>query len=339
MSTSPKLPLSKEDQYIKDAYKEGLARYEPAFGLRNLILDYRFQCRIINLDTYHVKRLATLRDSGITLDPVVIFEHPTNHIYKLVSGFHRHKEVMNRQTEDTLRAHVILGDDWEAEYFAALCNQRTLLARTPQDKEQAATLLFGNPKTRDWNDAQIAEHVGILVTTVRRYRTIWAEKNPDTSAGTVPLTLAPRRDRRGRKPDPPAGYTPTPLDQRQSLTKKALTAYFAGRGVPVRPSTERGRLPAIVELDTFDHKEAVVVAVREKDSPPLHAAVSRVLTYRIWQNNPALRAIILCYKEDYPTEQPLFAYWKRLGVEVMTPEQLVIDLTSRGRPAEPPTDA
>jgi transcriptional regulator with XRE-family HTH domain len=339
------MELVPDRRYIQEALKARppRARIED-LSLKVVKADTRFQARANHLDMGHVRRLGAIRDMGVTLEPIVVFEDPETLELKITDGFHRHKEALIRG-DASIRAYVVAGTDHEARLFAAMCNQETLLERRPEDLEKAIAILMDDEECREWPLEQIAGHVGCAVSTAKKYRAIYFDnhelpipegrvrtptppagpKHPAPSSGTV----------KARPKDADANQTP-PVEEaggRQSLDYRALESFFYNRGLVIRPPSAKGLHPAIAAAEVLVHKQCICATIQVKDGPrAFYTAVARVLMFREWQGADA-RAVVLCYPEDYERDKVLITAGRGLGVEFLTPMQLVESLkgSPRGR--------
>jgi len=119
----------------------------------------------VGIDQAVVQEYADAMQGGVEFPPVDVVHDGS--AYWLVDGFHRffaHKKL-NRPK---IKATVTTGLQSEAQWRSLAANKSHGLRRTNEDKAKAVTRALklrpaaGNPA--------IAEHVGVSVETVRRYR-------------------------------------------------------------------------------------------------------------------------------------------------------------------------
>lgn len=192
MSTAKKLPVvDPSRQYVEDALKDGRAAKQ-VMSLKAIRPDTKFQARVVQLDMDHVKKLGDALQHTSDLYPITVFEvedgRGVRHI--LADGFHRH-EAYRRAHRDAIPAVVIKGTEHDALSFAAMCNRELCLPRNQEDLQKALLMLLSDKVWFNRADAWIADHVGVVTSTVSKYRAKFCEES-----GIDPPKLVTGRDGR-----------------------------------------------------------------------------------------------------------------------------------------------
>ncbi len=114
-----------------------------------------------------VQEYAEALEAGVEFPAVTVVHDGA--MYWLVDGFHRffaHRRLNRPQ----IRAEVIAGELADARWLSVAANKAHGLRRTNEDKAKAVVKAL---KLRpELSNPAIAEHVGVSVETVRRYREV-----------------------------------------------------------------------------------------------------------------------------------------------------------------------
>jgi hypothetical protein len=118
------------------------------------------------LNTEVMEEYAGLMRAGVEFPPVVVYHDGQD--YWLVDGFHRVGAALKAFPSRQIEAEVHQGTLQDAQWASYGVNKKHGLRRTNGDKERAVRAAL-RAKT-DLSDSAIAEHVGVHINTVVKYR-------------------------------------------------------------------------------------------------------------------------------------------------------------------------
>lgn len=313
--------------------------------------------------------LQNLRKLDRDLDPGVLFRDPKTNWIGLVDGWHRlHAYMTIRPKLDYFPAYVVEGTKEEAIEYAAMANQHARLKRTTADVEKQLHMLFAIPRWWNKSNQSIGDHVGINPTTVHRHRVNYSRTTSTpipnvfvSASGQLQSTRVSRgqilsgtnkppisRDCNGKYSAKILGKTHSlgrrdmesaseQLDEklasiraeiasrRHSLRLSNLGTFLAARELSFRVTKAGGAHHGVSGLS--GHGRTITTAYLQKDDDSAVRSFGPVLAIREF-DNPANRAVVVCYPEDGPEE--ILDIGRRLGIEFLTPEQLVASIKGDG---------
>jgi hypothetical protein len=351
MATVQKVKLSSELRYLNDRLRDGRAVLQAGFSMKRLgNPDPAFQPRVVHLDMDHVKTLDDIYQARGALDPVVLVHVPDKDLYILVDGFHRH-EVYKRAGNESIPAYVISGTIEDATEYTAMANQHAILNRTPDDVKKQVFLLLSLPKWETETDSVIGHHVGVVQKTVNRYRIMfYAEKGvpiPERSRkrrgpgaampgiykcadGVYRACFRGRTFHLGKSPGEAQRRLKEKLgqiEQRRSLLNENdfFGSWLPRRGVAL--SASRFPINQYPGIGQSAHGFGRIVIVARLNEPSaIYPAIGRLYALReIHQRlGDRLVMVCVCYPDDGP--DALVEVARRLGVELLTPEELIVSI-------------
>lgn len=362
MGAAKKFELAPDEVYIQEALKDGRATIQEVSMKALGRPDVAFQARVKHIDMDHVHRLSLIHDQEGKLSPIVVFRAVLGAIVRwiMADGFHRH-EVYRRKGERAIRAYVVDvpmdSIEHEARLFAAMCNQVTLLARTPQDVRRAVELLFADPECWQWANKRIATHVGLSPTSVARFRQEFSLKNqikmPDIvvdkdgkerpfktsqSTGIPHVTRVTSRggsrfranhDNRvfdGKTPEALSSMIDKHKQDQKTMILSLDRDTFRNRLLTVGILTEKlclnlGRYGRIAGFGTIS---AVFVVVPDPDCDAIRRAVGDLYIFSRYSRFTGLRKVIVAYMDSFPGVMADIV--RNSGIEILTPDELVESL-------------
>lgn len=361
MSAAKKFQLLPEEQFIEDALKAGRCRLVGELSMKALgTPDVRLQGRVKHLDVNHCHWLDKQRQLSGSLSPVVVFEDEDDTL-RLADGFHRH-DVYRRAGLASIPAYVIKGGFDEAAQFAAMCNRRSNLGKTPDDFRKSVEILLDVEECREWSICRIARHIGISGPTVSRTRAAYFAARKLPFPGTV------ERSDGVRTPSQPARFTvrknksmPGEGQDRYRCTGADGNSVYLGsdyesalsQAEQIRLDDEKARR---LRWDLSDHETGRNTrfsrqGVSLKGCGFQHQILPGLWAYTghgrvvVWTDlatpeslplhagivlgaseviNPALRAVVVCYHED--AAPAVLDIYRRIGIEFRTPEELIAEV-------------
>jgi hypothetical protein len=357
MATVQKVKLSSEMRYLNERLKDGRAVLQAGFSMKRLGKpDPAFQPRVVHIDMQHVKDLDDIYQARGCLDAVVIFHVADGDRYILVDGFHRH-EVYKNAREDAIPAYVIEGTVEEAVEYTAMANQHAILKRTNEDIKKQIDMLLAIPRWFDLSESVIGKHVGVSHSIVRKYRAAFcAECNVPFPTHYVASdgrkVIRPRnrvspaiyKNRRGQYSATFNGrqiYLGTVQSEahRNLETKIQMTIarraklepteffdkWLPSFGIALTSSRLHGSIYAGIGITAHGYGRVVITA-RLDEPGAIYAAIGRLYALREILEKPGDRLVMVCvcYPDDGP--EALVEVARRLGVELLTPEELVASI-------------
>lgn len=178
------------------------------------------------IDQDVVAEYAGLLESGTEFPPVQVVSDGA--VHWLVDGFHRyfaHRKLSRKQ----IKAEVTTGLQEEAQWLSLSANKAHGLRRTNNDKAKA--VIKALKMKPDHSDGAIAEHVGVHLNTVLKYRKAIAERATYTKCVS-------RVGRDGRT-------VSTEKIGRASKTRLGKPAISANAFAPIRESTKPAPMTAL----------------------------------------------------------------------------------------------
>lgn len=354
-----KLQITADELFIQAALKDGRASIQDVSLKAIGKPDTRFQARVLHLNMDHVHRLSALHDQFGQLAPVVIFRQGNRLI--LADGFHRH-EVHRVKRLPSILAYVIdvpKGEsiDRAALEFATMCNREMCLGRTKEDIKKAIWMLLEDEAWFNKSASVIGAHVGVVGTTVRKYRLEFCQatgqKEPETVFGDTgkPWKLRHTANTRNGISERPyhdgkafyatvhgkrvyLGTNPKTAEDRFSairqqvpVTVKSLAApldvkrieqLLVSRGIFCnRPNNRGNGLGEAIYSDRF-----LAMPLSDTSSDSLVATVGRLILNKI-KTEVKGRMVLLCLEQPAHEASDLA---RQLGIEFMTPEEFVASL-------------
>lgn len=363
MGAAKKIQLAPDEIYIQEALKDGRATIQEV-SLKALGRpDVAFQARVKHIDMDHVHRLSLIHDQEGRLSPIVVFHavEGAKQRWIVADGFHRH-EVYRRKGERAIRAYVVDvpmdSIEHEARLFAAMCNQVTLLTRTPQDVRRAVDILLSDPEAWQWSNKRIASHCGCGLGLVDRARAAHAEstgipfpKKVIRSDGVAtrfkrpgePITICSKKRedlKSGKQFFANVGGKQILLgcdeqqatsildskimeqeESRRRLTLDAVQTSLLRRGF---------NFEGMAKVDTLHDVRGrlgcgvIFTTARFDKDDSVPWAVGCLLMLRVLLGQPAVRLVCVCYKQDARPHSIEVA--SNLGIEFLTPDELVESL-------------
>jgi len=134
--------------------------------VKKLRLDGDTQPRV-EIDEDVVAEYAAAYKASAKMPPVVVFFDGTDHW--LADGFHRRFAAIKAKSSK-IRCEVRKGTREDARWYSYSANQTHGLRRSNADKAKAVKAALKHPKGVKKSDTGIAEHVGVDVKTVGKYR-------------------------------------------------------------------------------------------------------------------------------------------------------------------------
>ncbi len=119
------------------------------------------------LDKRVIEDYREAMEGGAVFPPIDAFYDGTN--YWLADGFHR-VGAATAAGRDEFAATVHQGSQEDAQWHSFSANQTNGLRRTNADKLRAVNAALEHPNGASQSNCQIADHVGVTETTVRRHR-------------------------------------------------------------------------------------------------------------------------------------------------------------------------
>ena len=119
------------------------------------------------LDPHVVADYAKLMEEGVQFPPVRVWFD--GEIYWLSDGFHRVAAAEQLQASK-ISAQIFEGSFTDAQWDSYGSNVTHGLRRTREDVELIVGRALGHPNGIQWSTNQIAKHVGVPETTIRRWR-------------------------------------------------------------------------------------------------------------------------------------------------------------------------
>lgn len=137
-----------------------------ALPIKSIRLDGGTQSRDeLNEDV--IRDYADMLADGIEFPPLLVV-HDGSH-YWLVDGFHRRFAAVKAKL-DKFKCIVVTGTREDARWMSYGANIDHGLQRTNEDKAKSVVAALKHPKGLKLSDHKIAEHVGVSVPTVGKYR-------------------------------------------------------------------------------------------------------------------------------------------------------------------------
>lgn len=203
--------------------------------LKSIRLDGDTQSRDeLNEDV--IKEYAGLMADGVEFPPLLVV-HDGAH-YWLVDGFHRRFAAVKAKL-DKFKCVVVTGTREDARWLSYGANIDHGLPRTNEDKQKAVVAALKHPKGLKLSDHKIAAHVGVVPTTVAKYRrhvgpTIQNGQS-DERTGRDGRTINTANI--GRKPDPKPDPKPEPPPAPEPDDEPEPEHEAAAVVLPDKPST------------------------------------------------------------------------------------------------------
>lgn len=372
MATVQKVNLSSELQYLNERLRDGRAVLQDQFSMRRIgNPDPGFQPRAINLDEDHVDSLGEIYLAKRVLDPVVLFYVPNEDIYILIDGFHRHA-VYKRARQETIPAYVVEGTVEDAIEYSAMANQHAILKRSPEDIKKQVYLLLDIKKWFDAGDRVIGRHVGVGSERVKRHRAAFCKDRGVSFPEMVTTSEGVTRRRRPSITNPAlvkisgdrGGYSSKIGGRNVYLGKDLATAKSNYATIMIKRERRRAVLeprkffkewlvsrglsfdPCLVAQPTYpgigtaaQGYGRVAIVARLDEPSAIYAAIGRLYALReiLGRLGDRLVMVCVCYPDDGP--KALVEVARRLGVELLTPDEVVVSIKGDdGQPIEPDAD-
>lgn len=332
-----------------------------------ITVDHKFQSRVAtSMD--HVQEITRAVQDGWSGEsrPVDVFEVVPGK-YILVDGFHR-IAAFRKAGKTAVPATVHQGSMSDAVAFAAHANvEHTALKVTMEDRKKAARMLLDDPELFKMSSNALGKMCDLSAPTFTKIRFAYCQETGiEPPVATVTSSGILKRKRtliRGsghrQISQTKRGHFVTSFGGRNTylgmdlavaearlaeLEKKrafkqvqlSRTQYvlerFIRRNVPVR-TTPKGSFARFAPTGNF---QAIVlpgalVRIEAKICPrALATAVGDILLWR-QSVDPSLRAIVLCYPDGDDVQEAIRLAGE-LGVEFMTPEQVVEEFAGKEWP-------
>jgi ParB-like chromosome segregation protein Spo0J len=148
-------------------------------ALSAILVDQDLQSRE-STDVEHVKHLSDLKEMGVDLPAIVLFQDPAlskcRKIYLMADGFHRLAAYLKLGLR-SIKAIIIQGTRRDAILYSIGANSKQGKQLTANDRNKAVLMLITDSEWRQWNDKTIARMTGASVSPVRRIRVDFCLKN------------------------------------------------------------------------------------------------------------------------------------------------------------------
>lgn len=347
-------------QYLREKLEKGEAHYEDV-SLKALVADEEhFQARV-KADMGWCRELGEPLERGGDLTPVTAFDVKEKGLLYLADGFHRRLAYLNARRR-SIPALVVEGTYQDAVRFAAMANTSERgLKRTREDIRKAVEMLFADEDCWLWGDPMIAAHCNTTSKSVRAWRLEHCSKTgktiPERTLSSDGRMMLSNVEKNKPYPQPigASGFR-VPIDgERKCFSSKeeaesafreaanesqaklrvlnhpgGLIQFFQYRGLLFTSKDRSGA--AMIGLFGLNGPSCVATSFSwtksNSGTDTIPAAVGRVLMLREMAGDPTLRCIVLLYPESHLPK--LMGLGQKLGVEFMTPEELVDDLTAKG---------
>jgi hypothetical protein len=359
MGAAKKLELTPDEIFIQDALRDGRAIRTDVSMKALGKPDATLQARVEHLNDIHLGRLKRSMENQDSLAPVVVFKDKDDRLY-LADGFHRH-HIYSKAGKAFIPAYQIDGDYRDALEFATMCNRENCLGRTKEDEKKAVKMLLANEVWSLKADGIIAKHVGLSRDTVSRVRLEYCKANdlpvPDSFVDSngkhrsrsnrygrhAPPRIAKNSNNgfyyhnwRGKSTylgrDPESEFARSKIEEteRKVLEISDWKESF-GRQVCLGSSALRVHILSMGLIGTplssgsdgigtcFDIQGHAVVFARMVKPDESREPIGRALIAQK-KIGAGARAIIVCYD---PPACEVIDIAKQLGIEFMTPEELV----------------
>jgi hypothetical protein len=258
--------------------------------------------------------------------------------------------------------------EYEARLFSAMCNQNLSLGRTKEDVRKAVELLFADPDCWQWSDMRIAKHCGSNRGSVTNWRIVYKEQTgtelPETvmnaSGDHCRYTSEARSSVRGRIPqllvteensgsgrsrrkryrtcvqnkvinlgydeDKAKEILKTIKDDMESRSVDIHTIYSLF--VSNRLNFARINKLGIKFVRGFVGHGVAVTSCGFTAEESVPWAVGCLMMLREMADVPVARLIVVCYPEDVTGMKSSIEVASKLGVEFLTPDELIASLKS-----------
>lgn len=145
---------------------QNIAGSKRTISLNKIRLDGDTQSRL-SLDENVIHEYSALMEAGQEFPPLLVVFDGAD--YWLVDGFHRRWAAIKTKLEK-LKCLVVEGTRETARWMSYAVNKDHGLPRTNEDKKKAVIAALKHPQGTKKSDTAIAEHVGVDVKTVGKYR-------------------------------------------------------------------------------------------------------------------------------------------------------------------------
>ena len=117
-----------------------------------------------------VQEYAEAMEHGAIFPPCIVFFDVETQQYIMADGFHRLLAHLQAKPNEQIQIEQYFGTAEDARWFAICANKTHGLKRSNEDKRNAVTQALLHPNGAGMSDSMIAEHVGVVQTTVLRIR-------------------------------------------------------------------------------------------------------------------------------------------------------------------------
>lgn len=311
----------------------------------------------------HERKFCEMIRDGERLAPVVAFWDGKS--YWLADGFHRFGAT-KKAGLDSIRAEVRQGSRRDAMIFSAGSNLQVCLNRTADDKRRCVKMLLADKEWFDKADSTISLYCKVSPGLVSACRADYCKDSGTPFPETVIRSdgsIAPRRLGKPGISETNNGDGPTRFflrgkhgsprylgndeekarlraekirldhlkamaDRQKGLLVSNLVYRLNRSGIAASPISARNH-PGTSITGISGHLW-VATSCRFDSHDAFAASIGRVLWLRAKEYGGLedLRAVILCYKEEGPTD--LFATAESLGIEFLSPDEFIESL--KGKP-------
>ena len=121
----------------------------------------------VTCDSFTVEQYAELMQRGVVFPPVLVWND--GECYWLVDGFHR-LAAARRLSRTTITAEICFGSLSDAQWQSYGANSTHGLRRNRDDIQLVISRALQHPKAATISNVELAHHLGIPETTLRRWR-------------------------------------------------------------------------------------------------------------------------------------------------------------------------
>jgi hypothetical protein len=325
-------------------------------GLDSIKVDHAIQSRVAT-NIEHQREFSEAMLNGDIFPPVTVFFDGTT--YWLADGFHRYGAARQASKIDPnlrgIRAEVRAGSRRDAVIFSAGSNIKFSIPRTNEDKRKAVRLLLDDAEWSLRNDPQIARHCGVCSKVVKECRNDFYKDK-----GVKPPVLTTREKHRMRIYENKyengkirsfftvLGGKTYYLGMTREEAERRYPQVFAEHQAEQARTKARTKKAAAVSREIHDFLNSRNIFCKCAGNAPLNGlgqaylfdrgiivtadfsngdkvtdAVGRIFLNRFKHLDGSGRMVIVC--PSAPNQEAV-GIARRVGVEFLTPEELVLSI-------------